>query len=128
MTPTNGSIVRIDRVSVDPQPARLRDATCSVCGRRGTWASRLDRGEDTPDVVTRYCRACWPAAQKKWFAEARFDELLALRELWSQARLARFSEDGAPAKAEPITQSTFSWHWSLAVGTHWRAWRLSSNT
>jgi hypothetical protein len=105
------------------RPARERDAACDRCGRRGTFA-RVTRATDPP-VERRYCRRCWPAAHRRHFAEREAEVARWFRASDEAVQAwARAARRGQPVLPPAPPGETLAWHWSLALGTHWREARL----
>lgn len=125
-----------------PLKARDRDASCASCSRRGTFATVMREAESdvmasvseehhfafgpgsAPPHITRYCRRCWPRAQRqlqseKRAARARREEAFMI---WAASDEPKSS---APAYSIGTGAMAVAFHWSLAPGTWWREWRSS---
>ena len=111
-------------VAVDDIPGRDRTAQCAACGRVGTWAW-IAHGH-APRVVERYCRRCWPAAQRR-SDDVTWNALAAHHEAWRDwhARVRpgpRAQQEPTPAMPD-LGDRAMGWHWTLSPGTWWRALR-----
>jgi hypothetical protein len=113
------TVVGIAIGGADARPAREPDAVCDRCGRRGTDA-RVTRASDPP-AERRYCRRCWPAAHRRHIA-AREAAVAAWFRAFDEAvqGWARAGRPGPPVLPPAPPGATLAWHWSLALGTHWR--------
>jgi hypothetical protein len=109
----------------DDFPRRDADASCTICGCKGTWAW-IAQGRD-PRRVSRYCRRCWPAAQRA--SEAALQRAALEAQTAHQEWFRRWKVDRTlPEPPDPdLGDRAMGWHWSLALGTFWRMIQAERN-
>lgn len=91
-------------VTIDDSDPRDPDARCDRCGKKGTVARAVRHSE--PPIVSRFCGACWPEAQRD-IQKAREIE----SEEWHRAlRLASMQQTPRPAPPPPFSSTSRSWH------------------
>ena len=100
--------------SVDITP-RVPSAICASCGRKGTVA--YVAFGSPPNEIRRYCRRCWPAAERAEEERAASYHRTRRQIIDDWRAASRRGEAKGPPVIPEYPPRQMGWHWSTSVRT-----------